>query len=387
MELTTFAIPVFRRESIQKRLDKLSRKAIKNGNPDIKVSFGKTFINKVKSDTRELEIEYIEVTVSGEAPRIAGWDLLARIELLQEENLIHVVPGSQEKLDQAFRQHDGHCDHCNSLRQRNDVYVLSDGSKQIAVGRTCLREFLGIDDPKAIVSRAQFFEELKGVQEEDDFLDFNGFGFIFLRDVLELAAANIRLHGYISKAKQMETGNATTGEIVMFTLRGIRGYELEPTEEDKMWAEKTLKFFRSEEFFDNDYMDNIRVILKQDIIKPQHVNLAASAVITAQRKLAPKVETKESNFIGEVKERLRGLNLILDKVIYLGDSTFGPSYLHLMKDENGNAFSWITGNKLGVAEGDMVKIDATVKQHKVYNDVKQTVLTRAKMVDTQLESV
>jgi hypothetical protein len=35
----------------------------------------------------------------------------------------------------------------------------------------------------------------------------------------------------------------------------------------------------------------------------------------------------------------------------------------------------------------MVKIDATVKQHKVYNDVKQTVLTRAKMVDTQLESV
>ena len=381
MELTTFAIPTYRRDSIQKRLDKLARKATKNGNPDISVSFGKIFIQTVKTETRDLDVEYIEVTVTGEAPRIAGWDLLARVELLDEENLIHVVPGTDTKLDQSFRQHSGYCDHCNSLRRRNDVYVLSDGNKQIAVGRTCLREFLGIDDPKAIVARAQFFEELTNIRDEDDFFDLGGLGFIYLRDVLELAAANIRLYGYISKTKQMETGNATTGETVMLTLRGVRGYELETTQADKEWAAKTIEFFRSQDFFGNDYLDNLRVVLKQDIIKQQHVNLAASAVITTQRQLAPKVEEKESNFVGDIKQRLRGLDLSLDKVIYLGSGSFGPSYLHLMKDIEGNVFSWITGNKLEVAEGTRIKLDATVKQHKLYNSVKQTVLTRAKQLE------
>jgi ribosomal protein L31 len=65
----------------------------------------------------------------------------------------------------------------------------------------------------------------------------------------------------------------------------------------------------------------------------------------------------------------------------LGHGPFGPSYLHLLKDSNGNVFSWITTVKLELAEGARVKLDATVKQHKLYNGVKQTVLTRAKQLE------
>jgi hypothetical protein len=381
MELETFAIPTFRRANIEKRITKLARKAVKNGNPDISVSFGETFIREVDTEYGKAEVEFVSVTVTGEAPRIAGWDFLARIELLGEENLVHSVPGSDIQLDQSFRHHDGYCDHCNSARRRNDVFVLSNGSEQIAVGRTCLREFLGIDDPKAIIARAQFFEELRNARDEDDLGSFGSFGYVYLKDVLELAAANIRLYGYISKAKQKETGNCTTGEAVMLSLRGVCGYELEPTETDKEWANKTIQFFRRQEFFGNDYMDNLRVILKQDIIKKEHVNLAASAVITAQRQLAPKAEIKESNFVGEVKGRLKGLELMIEKIIYLGFGSFGPSYLHLMKDDSGNVFSWITGNKIEKAEGETVRLDGSVKEHKLYNGIKQTVLTRAKQVN------
>jgi len=378
MELSTFAIPTFKRASIEERLKKLAKKAAKNGNPDITVSFGEVFARKVETEYGDMMIDYVSVTVSGEAPRIAGWDFLARIELLGEENLIHRVPGTEKVLEERFRTHDGFCDHCNSARRRNDVFVLANDEKQIAVGRHCLREFLGIDDPKAIVARAQFFEELKNV-DEDGLGDFGSFGYYGLNEVLCIAAANIRKYGYVSKARQMETGDPATGQMVSWGLAGFPAYEIEVTEVDREWVQKTVDFFRRDVSFGNEYMDNIRVLMKQDIVKKDHVALVSSAVITAQRELAPKAATKESNFVGEVKGRLKDVSLLLEKIIYLGCGSFGPSYLHLLKDADGNAFSWITGNKVEAAEGTKLTVDATVKDHKVYKGTKQTVLTRAKV--------
>jgi hypothetical protein len=40
----------------------------------------------------------------------------------------------------------------------------------------------------------------------------------------------------------------------------------------------------------------------------------------------------------------------------------------------------VTGNKMMIAEGTTINVDATVKQHKEYKGTKQTVLTRAKMI-------
>jgi hypothetical protein len=380
MELVTFSIPAFRKTDIAARLEKLARKAVKNGNPDITYSFGDTFIREVETEHGKRLVDFIEITVSGEAPRISGWDFLARVELLGEENLVHRVPGGSKELEGRFRTHDGFCDHCNSARRRNDVFVLANDEKQIAVGRQCLREFLGVDDPKKIVARAQFFEELKNVSDEDSLGNLGSWDYVDLREVLVLAAANIRLKGYVSKAKQEQTGLPTTGQVVAWGLSGVPAYVVkEITKEDRDWAEKTVNFFRCDDSFDNEYMDNIRVLMKQDIIKKNHIALISSAVITAQRELAPKAEVKESNFVGEVKSRLKDVSLLLEKIIYLGSGSFGPSYLHLMKDADGNAFSWITGNKVQKAEGTTLTVDATVKEHKVYKGTKQTVLTRTKV--------
>lgn len=380
MELSTFSIPTFRKADIQTRLDKLARKAVKYGNGDISYSFGKTEIREVRTEYGIREYEFIEIKVTGSAPQISGWQLLARVELLGAgENLVHSVPGTSETPAKEYRTHSGHCDHCNSLRRRNDVYVLTDGIKQIAVGRSCLRDFLGIDDPKAIVNRAQFFEELRNIADEDMIGSFGAYGYFDFDEVLSISAAYIRKIGYISKAKQEETGYETTGQSVLGSMRGLIGYEIETTDADRYWATKTKEYFQSTSEFDNQYMENIRVLMRQDLVKKEHVALIASSVITVQRALTPKEEVKESNFVGLEKERLKGLELALEKVIFLGHGSFGPSYLHLMKDACGNVFSWITGNKVEVAEGSNIKLDATVKQHKLYNGIKQTVLTRAKL--------
>lgn len=378
MELNTFSIPTFRKEDITKRLEKLVRKAQKYGNPDIQFEFGKTEVREVQTEYGTRKIEYIDITVSGEAPRIAGWELVARIELLQgNENLVHTLPG--QTLIGDYRTHNGHCDHCNSLRRRNDVYVMSSDDQQIAVGRSCLRDFLGTDDPNKIVRRAQFFEELRAIEDEDMLGGFGSSGYFDLQSVLLIAAAFIRRDGYVSKARQAETGYETTGQSVIMNLGGFTEYQLETTDEDRAWATKTIEMFRVTEPFGNDYMDNIRVLMKQDILHKRHIALVSSAVITAQRKLAEKEQTRESNFVGDIKQRLKSLELSLDRIIPLGSGMFGPSYLHLFKDSDDNVFSWITGNKIQSAEGSTVVVDATVKQHRVYNGVNQTVLTRAKV--------
>lgn len=385
MELTTFNIPLFRKETIEKRLKKLANKANKCGNEDITYSFGETFIHKYKDTSGEkCQIYMVPVTVSGEAPEVSGWKLAARIELMDGENLIHRVPGVEATLNEELRHHDGHCDHCNSLRRRNDVYILTDEEQnQMAVGRTCLRDFLGIDDPKAIVNRAQFFEELREFQEEDDFGNLAYYEVYHLHELLIVAAAAIRQNGYVSAAMRVETGEETTGDFVRGVLAGLPGYEISHNEEDIRWAEKTVEYFRGAESFGNEYLDNIRVLMNEDIVRKQHVAILASSVLATQRALATeernKKAAKNSDYVGQIKERLKGLELTLSKIIYLGYGSFGPSYLHLMEDADGNVFSWITGNKIEKAEGTKIKLDASVKAHKLYKDVKQTVLTRAKV--------
>jgi hypothetical protein len=384
MELMTFSVPTFRLAAVVERLAKLARKAAKYGNGDIAWVIGDTKLVERQTEYGPREYYFTNISVSGEAPKIAGWSLRARIELLGEENLVHVIPGSTAEIDTRFRSHDGHCDHCNTLRRRNDVYVLTDGEKQIAVGRQCLRDFLGIDDPKMIVNRAQFFEELKGLSEdEEDWGNFKSHGYLDLLEVLSVAAYYIRTEGYVSKAKQNETGEATTGDTVLLAITSHHGRLVNPTEDDISWAKKTIEFFRSAESFKSDYLNNIRVLVKDDAVRREHVALVSSGVLAVQRELAARVAAAteaESNFVGSVKERLKSLELRLEKIIYLGAGTWGSSYLHLFKDATGNLFSWITTEKLHDAPGTNMKVDATVKEHKIYNGKKQTVLTRVKVL-------
>jgi hypothetical protein len=375
----TFSIPTFKKQAIQARLDKLVKKAARYGNTDIGYSFGEKSIRKIQTEYGPTLIEYIEINVYGEAPQIEGWQLVARVEIINEENLVHTVPGVNSGLQNNYRHHNGHCDHCNTLRARNDVYVLTDGETEMAVGRTCLRDFLGIDNPKAIVNRAQFYEELRAL-DEDELEGFGGFGMFFLKDILSVSAAYIRKAGYVSRARSGELGLEPTGDCVKSNLSGARLYSIDVIDEDRAWAEKTIEYFRGQDQFDTDYLNNIRVLMKTDMIATKHVGLVASAVITAQRALAPAVEKKVSNYVGEIKQRLKGMQLIIDRIIYLGCGHYGHSYLHLFKDTDGNAFSWITDNKLELDEGTEVQVDATVKQHKDYKGTKQTVLTRAKIV-------
>ena len=85
-------------------------------------------------------------------------------------------------------------------------------------------------------------------------------------------------------------------------------------------------------------------------------------------------EATGSEWQGEVGDRL-DLELTVQKAIPLDNGYYGPSIFHLFTDAAGNEYTWTTGSKT-LEEGTTYTLRGTVKEHKVYHNSKQTVLTR-----------
>lgn len=91
-------------------------------------------------------------------------------------------------------------------------------------------------------------------------------------------------------------------------------------------------------------------------------------------------ESSSSEYIGKVGDRLE-LYLLVEKAVKI-DGYYGPSTCYTMTDENQNIYVWITSSsKVKLEENQSYWIRGTVKNHKLYKNSKQTVLTRCVRVD------
>lgn len=82
-----------------------------------------------------------------------------------------------------------------------------------------------------------------------------------------------------------------------------------------------------------------------------------------------------SEYQGKIGERLE-LFLTVEKTISL-DSYYGKNTMHIMRDDSGNCYVWTTAAK-SWAENSEHYLMGTVKDHKMYKGVKQTILTRCR---------
>lgn len=81
----------------------------------------------------------------------------------------------------------------------------------------------------------------------------------------------------------------------------------------------------------------------------------------------------DSEFVGKIGDRIE-VEVTIIKALKL-ENDFGGSVMHLMEDNNRNVFVWITSAK-NWAEGSVKRVRGTVKDHRTYKGVKQTILTR-----------
>ena len=100
-------------------------------------------------------------------------------------------------------------------------------------------------------------------------------------------------------------------------------------------------------------------------LKPEHlVKEAVEALI---------YEAGTSEFVGEIGERIE-LTLTVIRAIKI-ENDYGHSIIHIMEDDCGNVYVWITAAK-NWPEGSVKTVRSTVKDHQIYKNTKHTVLTR-----------
>ena len=83
-------------------------------------------------------------------------------------------------------------------------------------------------------------------------------------------------------------------------------------------------------------------------------------------------EPSSSEYIGSIGERLE-LTLTVEKAVVLEGEH--PSTLHVMRDNCGNCYVWTTAAK-NWAVGSTHHIRGTLKEHKMFRNEKQNILTR-----------
>ena len=106
----------------------------------------------------------------------------------------------------------------------------------------------------------------------------------------------------------------------------------------------------------------------------QRFEIKENAKQIADAALATLLPPSKSEYIGEIKERLRNINAILTSTRFM-NGYYGTSIIYTFKNDE-NILTWITTSEQDIEIGDHCLLTGTVKDHKEYNGEKVTYLNR-----------
>lgn len=419
----TFKVPEQNLALLKERIAKLNKKAAKLSCSPISINIVKTIEVPIYARPENGYASYesykprvigyrnvFELTVTGAAPKINGWEFIAVIQpTLDEEgnqlgNILRGVPGASCEVPVEYRKATSACDHCKTSRRRNETFILhSDSGETKQVGRQCLRDFLGHTSPETLCAIAQMLMDAADCASDSERDEFGGSArsveHFQADEILALAACSIRLNGWRSNKTAQERGTlSTSGEVSNWisstSEQRAKVWEkpLLTTEEDKQTAKEVVEWLAALGSRDelNDYMYNLSVIGQGATFTSKNFGIACSAIPTYLREMEREINRRKkfeadltSGYVGEIGKREK----FVAALVYTMDikSIYGVSHMYKFKDEAGNILVWFSSNVFfndaagrDIDLGDTVTIEATVKNHEEYKGIKQTAIIRAK---------
>ena len=347
------------------------------------------------AETAEVRRFVVDIVVTGESPRLAGWTLIAVLQHLDGENLISNL--TDAPVNTTYRTRGAFCDHCKTSRKRTDTFVLSQDKKessadgatcgganlgdfQMQVGRSCLKDFTGDDRVSAAANRASILAALNDLAEEGmEGGSMNVSRVLPLDSFLKIVVTTIRISGWVSRTKAREVGGKATADLAM------TGSAKDSSPDDVAFAATALSWAESltdEEInaASGDYLHNVRAVARTGMVNQKTAGIAASIPSAYSRALADKAEkerAKASTYFGTVGKR-EVFELTLTKVFSF-DGQYGTTFVYIFVDADGNIAVWKASSSQDVTIGKVYSIKGTVKEHAEYKDTKQTNLSRCKI--------
>jgi hypothetical protein len=347
---------------------------------------------------------YHRVSVTGQRPIVNGWEYIATLEHTDEGNIIRTVPGTdvEDGFLADFQKKDKWCDHCRTNRRRNDTYLLREISTKAVkqVGRNCLSDFTGHANPLALAQAAEFLAlACESAEACRDLLEGFGCGTtdrgaFDLEYFLSWVHSCIRRSGWVSRSSieaHYGVGEATADQ----ARRLIKDYrkdpdaaaikEMIPTDADRTRVTAALAWIREGEGIDTsvDFLNNLSVVCKGDLLSHRHIGIAAALFIAFDRAEGDRrarerhaAQGAASQWQGKEGERLT-ITVTCESAYHhkSDDWRIGIIHIYTLIDNEGNQYKWFSSRDC-LDEGTIYQLSATVKKHDAWKGIKQTIVTR-----------
>ena len=376
-----YRIPDFKLNKLQKQVNHINNKGatvIFNIGEPVQIEAENR--DKVFTPGHEVEVEG--------AYAINGWEFVATIEHTPNGNIIRAINSDLEKdIPEKYKTVGPECEHCHRIRDRKDTYLIhndeTDEWKQ--VGKTCLKEYTGGLDAELCAQIASVFricDEAEGWEDDGIFnwrSDKTIPNDIFKKYVLPI----IKQYGY-KKDSSVET--------ILDAINGTGVYGPYADERDRREPEiatdKDLEPIN--EYADSvqddqyGYFRNAKLTWLKDYVEYRDLPLIASFIGTYfknQNEIAQQKKNSETTkWIGKVGDKIT-IDIKSIRVLYTKSNReysyyAEPSYVYEIIDSEGNTYICDTSKDLRNA----LSITGTIKGYKEYRGVKQTVLTRVKIL-------
>lgn len=341
---------------------------------------------------------------------IGNFTFVASLVAEEAGYTVHTAPG--QNLDGWTRPavDDIHCDHCKLDRKRVNIYIVrnNETGELVQLGHSCIELYTGLS-PKGLFALT-YDQELAGITEDDFGAGYTQRDYATeVNTVLALAFAYADGGRSYSNTKVREWGGTPTADKVKSHIfvgapkranfgRDEEGYRKAAQEYQEM-AAKALAFAADENLMaaikasaeavsaDSDYGQNLRTILagESGIVRDRNVGILASLVavyareaeLAVKRAAAPQIA---KGFLGERKERLRGLEITL-RTVKVWEGDFGYTTFMVGTTADNHLVVWKASKEIDVNVGDKVILDATVKDHDTYKGDDQTIVTRGAITE------
>lgn len=401
--------------ALRGKVDELNKRATRHGMNKLELRVVRTVAFFPVSKGRiGCAMDLHDIEINGRAPRIDGWKLAARIEFNDTiGNVVRIAPGTEDDGSFAtYRNVGAVCEHCNTNRRRNDIFVLEheDGRRKL-VGRNCLADFLRCNGADAFAKLAEYADlaaEWTDRAEAGD-SDYFGGGWAVktmpLDRYLSIVRMLMRRVGWTSRtaAKESMDDSSTADDAYRWlfaTDRYTRAWkdreDLHTCDDDENEAVRAIAWACELDTSGNEYLSVINRIARSGVVDFDGLDGYAASIIIAYRKAcereAERAEraknAKTKVWLGRAKERVRNLPVTC-KGLHSFEGYYGVTTIvrfeHSVSDTEKAVLVWFaSGDKYDDWEVDAeYTIDATIKGHDDHETYgKQTKINRVKSVQT-----
>lgn len=387
-------------ERLEKKMIRIQNKCRKYGCDFVFKTVGEEYRDVEDEHGNMVTTRFIIIEAEGVA-KVNGWRFIAQIDSTPNGNIINKAVDVE--IPERYYNCEPTCEHCNRKRHRKSVYIVQniETGEFKMVGKSCLKDFTNGMDAEAVASYTSMFEELiQGETPMDGCYIEKRYN---TQEYLRYIAETIRHFGYVKTAKVGQSTKDKAAdyfgyyhgwfnsvfdkairekiekEIKEYGINADRPENFEEVKEALEWLDSQNE--------DNNYIHNLKVACSLDYISYKHFGIVASLFPTFNKDLEKQAEIKaqkevdaKSEHQGKVGDRIEVT--VADIRIVTGWSTqFGYTYIYKITDDKGNIYTWKTQKYFNEDKYDSIKtIKGTVKEHNEFRGIKQTELTRCKVL-------